>query len=269
MKPLLGIAAGLMLMASALEAAPINYSENFNTWGPTGIPTSASSVADYWYFVNDPNAYYNGGYMAGGVNWGGGGPDGSNWLYAAQGSGSGAGHFHGQAYRNFRTAGTLAAGETFGSATVSAYARNGTGSDADTSLFSGLWLVDNAGNGYAGRIVRAGTMTLYESVGWALTSIGTGASGVGGNAKYCSLSVIAGTVTLSFQYSPTGTVYSKSVADSTYTEFTTIGLEGAYFTNEELGFDNITLTGVIPEPATAGLLAVAGALVLRRRRKQG
>lgn len=269
MKHRLWIAVGLMLMESALVAAPINYSQNFNSWGATGIPASASSVADYWYFVNDSNAYYSGGYMAGGVTWGGGGPDGSNWLYAAQGSGSGANHFHGWAYRNFRTAGTLAANEMFGSATVSAYTGNSAGSNADISLFSSLWLVDDAGNGYVGKIVRAGNMTIYESVGWVLTNIGTGASGVGGNAKYCSLSVSAGTVTLSFKYSPTGTVYSKSVADSTYREFTTIGLEGAYFTNEGLGFDNIGLTGVIPEPATAGLLAVAGALALMRRRKQG
>ena len=273
MKHSLWIAVGLMLMESALTAATLNYSQNFN-WEQTNIPTSASAVADYWYFVGDPADYYSGATMTGGVEWFGGGPGVNNrWLGASQGSGDGLGHFHGQAYRNFRTAGplaALAADQSVVGATVSAYT-NGGGSVDDQYLFSGLWLVDDSGNGYAGHVTHNGDMSLYKSVGWLLTPIGTGASGVsGGNAKEYSLSVAGGNVTLNFNYYGNATVYSKSVADASYSAFTTIGLEGAYFTNEGLGFDNVGFTGtVIPEPATAGLLAVAGALVLMRRRKQG
>jgi hypothetical protein len=272
MKRLLWIMASLLLMASALVAAPI-YSQNFNSWAPTTIPTSAASGSDYWYYVNNTNtSYYGGGSMTMGTTAGAGGINGTKWVLSGNStSGTSNGHFNGFAYRNFRTAGTLSASQSITDATVSAYLRNNAG--GNTVMQSRLWLVDDAGNGYSGVAVRDGNMTLYKSVGWALTSIGTYASGVGGNDKYCSISVVGGNITFSFQYTTsagakTGTVYTKTVADSTYTAFTTIGIGGAYFSGEGMGFDDVELTGVIPEPATAGLLAVAGALVLMRRRKR-
>lgn len=275
MKRLLWIMASLLLMASALMAAPI-YSQNFNSWAPTTIPTSAASGSDYWYYVNNTDtSYYGGGSMTMGTTAGAGGINGTKWVLSGNStSGTSSGHFNGFAYRNFRTAGTLSASQSITDAAVSAYLRNNAGNNA--VMQSRLWLVDDAGKGYVGLVVRDGNVTIYRSDGWgvALVSIGTYASGAGGNDKYCSLSVVGGNVTFNFQYTTsagakTGTVYTKTVANTAYTAFTTIGLGGAYFSGEGLGFDNVELTGVIPEPATAGLLAVAGALVLMRRRKQG
>jgi hypothetical protein len=263
MKHRLWIAMGLMLMESALVAAPLSYSENFNSWGETWLELSPSATTDYWY--RDEGA------LVGGVTWGPGGVGGTKWMWAVS-DGWAPQVFNGNVHRNFRTAGTLAATESITNATLTAYVRNGTGSDVDSSLYDRLSLLDNAGNGYVGTVDRAGGMSLYKSAAGVLTSIGTNASGVGGNAKYCTLSVIDAVVTLSYYYdgSPS-TVYTTTAADGTYGTFTALALGGHYGYWEGLGYDNVTLTGatVIPEPATAGLLAVAGALVLMRRRKQG
>ncbi|MFA5205116.1 MAG: PEP-CTERM sorting domain-containing protein [Lentisphaeria bacterium] len=257
MKRLLGIVAGLMLVEPALLAATINYSENFDSWVYTVIPTSASSASSYWYVDN--------GSMVSGMVWGGGGPDKSSWLWTPDWMSA----YTGNAYRNFRTAGTLTVGESIANATLTAYVRQNNGLDDNTSLYASLSLLDSVENGYVGLVNRAGGITIYKSVGGMLTSIKTGTS-IGGDAKYCTLSVIDGTVTFSYYYvGSESTVYTTTVADSTYRSFTTLGLGTQYSYGETQGFDNVTLTGmVVPEPATAGLLAVAGALVMLRRRKQ-
>jgi hypothetical protein len=144
-------------------------------------------------------------------------------------------------WRDFRITGILGANEYLSSPILQADMCNGAGLNTDPTMWSRLWLKDDNGNGYMGRVNRPGAMEIYRVTNGnlVLLAANNGSQIPDGDLKTLKLRVANGTVILSFQYPGDVHLYSINANDTNYTGFTTIGAGGNYNYQESHTIDNV------------------------------
>jgi hypothetical protein len=228
----------VLSLSSITWGASIHYSDDFSSWGwDTPIPEASgvNAASRYWY-TEAGNSIF------GGVTWYT--PINGKYLFV-----NSVPSFVGNVFKNFRSDGSLASGEYFTDPLISGKMKMESGNDDDSGLYFRIWVLDAAGNGYMGKITRAGGMTLFRVTEGNQTQIATGA-GAQGNARTLSLYVRNGVVTLRYYYSPE-TQYTVSADDATYTNFTSIGFGGAFGYYEHIGIDDVSINAKIIPAADA------------------
>jgi hypothetical protein len=227
------------LNAKVVPAADaMTYADNFNLWNwDTPIPalSGVNSASKYWYTEE-------GNTVLGGNMWGA--AMDSKYLYVYNNP-----SFTGNAYKNFRLDNTLSVTDTFTRPTITGRFQNDAGGNDAYWLSFRISVLDSNGNGYIGGVSRAGGIGIYRLDSGTSTLIATG-GGIGGNTRTISLDVNNGLVTLSYYYT-FDTQYVLSVADATYSQFTTIAFGGEYGYYEHMGIDDVTLDAVFVEGAEA------------------
>jgi hypothetical protein len=221
----------VIVYANPLTGTSLNYTESFNNW-PHGYYLPTTFDASYWYCDVAGNYWSS-------SDWS---PSLRLWNCGELPRAKNA-----NCWRDFRASGELSSNQEIYYPVLQALMWNGAGYNDDASLSSRLWLKDENGNGYMGRINRPGTMEIYRIDNGVSTQIASSneTQVPDGDAKIVKLAVANGIVTLSFQYSGQTQVYSLEVNDTSYTGFTLIGLGGQYGWSESHSIDDISLNGVI------------------------
>lgn len=268
-----------MGLASAASAAAIyniadgkfSYAEDFQGWavGETDDVGSAvpkltgTAASDYWR--TDGNYNYT-------DNWWKTAGDFRLWNYTNAGNN--------KASLNLADIPALST-LTVTNATVKAEIQSGRTASWWNDVYTQVWLLDAAGNGYMGKATHVGYLSLYTVTAGAVSNAALANGGYNpasdngaqpltigsGDTRFLELSAINGLVTFNM-IDKDGKLRATAAANNTSTtSFTNIAIQGRYEWDQQHNIDNVTLTGSVPEAASLSVLGLGAVGMLIRKRR--